>query len=277
MDLDLYQIDAFARAPLGGNPAAVVPLEDWLPDATLLAIAAENNLAETAFFVPADGEDADFHLRWFTPAVEVALCGHATLASAAVLFHQLGWEAEALRFQSKSGILSVRRDGELLELDFPARPGSPVAMDGTDPAKVGLAIGVAPLELLEADEDWLAVLPDEASVRAVQPDFPTIAALPARGLIVTAPGEAAEVDFVSRFFAPAVGVPEDPATGSAHTTLAPYWAERLGRSELRARQLSPRLGELRCRHDAEAGRVAIAGRTFPYLVGRITIPDPESP
>ena len=270
MELGFFQVDAFALAPLGGNPAGVVPLESWLPGELMLAVAAENNLAETAFFVPDAGGPADFHLRWFTPTTEVDLCGHATLATAFVLFELLGWRGERIRFRSRSGPLAVRRDGDLIELDFPAQPGAPYGPD----AAVAAAIGVAPRELLLA-EDLMAVLEDQAAVRAVRPDFAAIAALPARGLIVTAPGEDPEVDFVSRFFAPAVGVPEDPATGSAHCMLAPYWAARLGREELRAVQLSERLGVLRCRYDRAAGRVAIAGRAFPYLTGRITIPDPR--
>jgi PhzF family phenazine biosynthesis protein len=269
LELPLFQVDAFALAPLGGNPAAVVPLEAWLPDALMQAVAEENHLAETAFFVPESGAGADFHLRWFTPAVEVDLCGHATLAAAHVLFRELGWEGEAVRFRSRSGPLAVRRDGARLELDFPAQPGAP--HDALD--AVAEAVGAAPLELYAA-ADWMAVLPDAAAVRAARPDLAGVAALPARGLILTAPGDEPGVDFVSRFFAPAVGVPEDPATGSAHCTLAPYWAGRLGRDTLVARQLSARLGALDCRVDRAAGRVAIAGRVFPYLRGTITLPDP---
>ncbi len=275
MELKLFQVDAFAQAPLGGNPAAVVPLQAWLPAGLMQAIAAENNLAETAFFVPDPSADADFSLRWFTPAVEVELCGHATLAAAFALFHHLGWPGDRVRFQSRSGPLAVQRDGELLELDIPARPGAPAAGEGPAEA-VAAAIGTAPEAVLVADEDWMAVLAKEVAVRRLRPDLDAVAGLPARGLIVTAPADGIEVDFVSRFFAPAVGVPEDPATGSAHTTLAPYWAERLERSELRAIQLSARLGELRCRYDQAAGRVAIAGRAFPYLQGRIQIPEPQT-
>ncbi|MBC8327294.1 MAG: PhzF family phenazine biosynthesis protein [Planctomycetes bacterium] len=271
MELGFFQVDAFALAPLGGNPAGVVPLESWLPGELMLAVAAENNLAETAFFVPDAGGPADFHLRWFTPTVEVDLCGHATLATAFVLFELLGWRGDRIRFRGRSGPLAARRDGDLLELDFPAQPGAPC--EGR--AAVTAAIGVTPRELFLA-EDLMAVLEDEAAVRAVRPDFGAVAALPARGLIITAAGDDPEVDFVSRFFAPAVGVPEDPATGSAHCTLTPYWAARLGRDELRAVQLSARLGAMRCRYDRPAGRVAIAGRAFPYLTGRITIPDPSS-
>ncbi|RMH01130.1 MAG: PhzF family phenazine biosynthesis protein [Planctomycetota bacterium] len=271
MQFDLYQLDAFARAPLGGNPAAVVPLRAWLPDELLQAVAAENHLAETAFLVPADGGagEPEYHLRWFTPAVEVELCGHATLAAAAVVFRYLAPGAARVRFRSAGGPLAVRQAGELLELDFPARPPRPSA----HASAVAAALGTVPREVLEAD-DLMAVLADEEEVRALAPDLPAVAALPGRGLIATAPGGASGADFVSRFFAPGVGVPEDPATGSAHCALIPYWAGRLGRTELHALQLSARVGELFCRLAADGERVAIAGRVFPYLSGRIELPDP---
>lgn len=257
MELDLYQVDAFAARPFGGNPAAVVPLADWLDDGVLQAIALENNLSETAFFVRRDGR---YDLRWFTPTVEVDLCGHATLASAHVILNHLDPEATRVDFESKSGPLAVTRDGELLTLDFPAKPPQPVE----DPA-VAAALGAPPLELLRADKT-LAVLESEAAVRAAKPDLAVVAGLKGDGLIVTAPGE--EVDFVSRYFAPHAGIPEDPVTGSAHCVLTPYWAERLGKQELSAWQVSARGGELFCRLAGE--RVLISGRVAPYLQGRIT-------
>ncbi|MEX0922784.1 MAG: PhzF family phenazine biosynthesis protein [Rhodovibrionaceae bacterium] len=258
MELDLYQVDAFSAKPFGGNPAAVVPLESWLDDALLQAIALENNLSETAYFVRR-GERYD--LRWFTPAVEVDLCGHATLASAYVILTHLQPEAGRVDFESRSGPLAVTRDGALLTLDFPAKPPAPVE----DPA-VAEALGAAPLELLRSDKT-LAVLADEAAVRAAKPDLGIVAGLDSDGLIVTAPGD--EVDFVSRYFAPHAGIPEDPVTGSAHCVLTPYWAERLNKQELTARQVSARGGELRCR--LEGDRVLISGRVAAYLKGRISI------
>lgn len=258
MELDLYQVDAFTATPFGGNPAAVVPLEDWLDDATLQAIALENNLSETAYFVRRDGR---YDLRWFTPLQEVDLCGHATLATAYVITAWLDPEAERVDFESKSGPLAVTREGDLLTLDFPAMKAEPFE----NPA-VAEALGVAPTELLRADKN-MAVLESEAAVRAVKPDLGIVAGLEGDGLIITAPGE--EVDFVSRYFSPKAGIPEDPVTGSAHCVLTPYWAERLGKEDLSAWQVSPRGGELRCRLAGE--RVLISGRAAPYLKGRITI------
>ena len=258
MELDLYQVDAFAARPFGGNPAAVVPLEDWLDDGVLQAIALENNLSETAYFVRRDGR---YDLRWFTPSVEVDLCGHATLASAYVILNHLEPEAGWVEFDSKSGPLAVTRDGELLTLDFPAKPPQPV-----DDPKVAEALGDAPLEVLRADKT-LAVLESEAAVRAAKPDLGIVEGLDSDGLIVTGPGES--VDFVSRYFAPHAGIPEDPVTGSAHCVLAPYWAERLGKQELSAWQVSTRGGELVC--TLAGDRVLISGRVAPYLKGRISL------
>ncbi len=265
----LFQVDAFTDRTFAGNPAAVVPLETWLPDRVLQAIALENNLSETAFVVP-EGE-ARWHLRWFTPKCEVDLCGHATLATAWVLLRYLGAGAQELRFRSRSGDLTVRRDGELLELDFPAYPPTRLeAMPGLEEA-----LGVACRELWLARRSstgriLMVVLGSEEQVKAVRPDLPAFPRLDIANLMVTAPGR--EVDFVSRYFAPASGIPEDPVTGSAHCTLAPYWASRLARPELSARQVSERGGELRCR--VVGDRVRIAGRAAPYLVGEIEIPDP---
>lgn len=256
-----HVVNAFTREPFGGNPAGVCPLEDWLPDALMQSIAAENDLSETAFFV---AKDSHHELRWFTPAAEVALCGHATLASAHVLFEHLGAAADALEFRTKSGPLFVRRDGEKgrYKLDLPAQPGETIAT----PAGLAAALGVEPLEVLSTD-DLLVVLESADRVRSVAPDFRALAALDFRGVIVTAPGE--DCDFVSRFFAPAVGVDEDPVTGSAHCKLTPFWAARLGRESLHARQISQRGGELFC--TLRGDRVEIAGHAVDYLRGEIEI------
>ncbi len=254
MRLPFYQVDAFTDRPFAGNPAAVCPLERWLPDATLLAIAAENNLSETAFFVPR-GEDYD--LRWFTPAIEVDLCGHATLATAKVVFECLRPSAERVRFHSKSGPLAVCRKGALLELDFPARPPAPAAPG----AELAASLRARPAETLRSPTLWLAVFEGEREVRALAPDFARMKTLEGLGVIATAPADGARqgaaVDFVSRFFAPSAGIDEDPVTGSAHCVLVPYWAKRLGKEVLHARQVSARGGELWCEDKGE--RVAIAG------------------
>jgi PhzF family phenazine biosynthesis protein len=261
MRIPLYQIDAFADGPFTGNPAAVCPLEAWLPAETMQAIAAENNLSETAFFVP---EGDGYRLRWFTPSIEVDLCGHATLASAFVVFRYLAPGRECVTFQTeKAGALTVGRDGENLVLDFPAMPPLPCPIS----AEVTAALGRKPVALLAA-RDYLAVYERADEVAALAPDFAALAALDRFAVIATAPGTGG-IDFVSRFFAPARGVPEDPVTGSAHCTLVPYWAERLGKSRLEARQLSRRGGRLSC--GLRGDRVTIAGRAVLYLEGTITI------
>lgn len=261
--IPLYHIDAFASQVFAGNPAAVCPLTAWLPDDRMQAIAAENNLSETAFFVAEPpGGAADYALRWFTPEVEVDLCGHATLASASVVFGDLRPDLTRVRFATKSGVLTVERAGENLALDFPARPPEPCAR----PAGLAAALGVDPAEVLAA-RDYLCVLADEAAVRALKPDMAALARLDKFAVIVTATGR--EVDFVSRFFAPANGVPEDPVTGSSHCTLIPYWAKRLDKTRLRARQLSRRGGELDCELRGE--RVRIAGRAVRFMTGTIHI------
>jgi PhzF family phenazine biosynthesis protein len=259
MKLTLFQVDAFASRVFEGNPAAVCPLNEWLPDEVMQSIALENNLSETAFFVPEGGEYA---IRWFTPVAEVDLCGHATLASAWVLFNRLGHASDRLRFSSRSGPLEVARDGERLVLDFPAQPPRPCAA----PPGLAEALGAEPLECLE-NVDLLAVLEDAETVRSLSPDFGRLAALDYRGVIVTAAGGG--YDFVSRFFGPAVGVPEDPVTGSAHTKLVPFWASRLNRNRLEARQVSARGGNVSCR--LRGDRVLIAGTAVPYLEGTIEI------
>lgn len=259
----LYQIDAFTDRLFGGNPAAVVPLQAWLDDETLQAIAAENNLAETAFYVP---RGQDYHLRWFTPTVEVDLCGHATLAAAYVLYQIENAAISQLTFHTRSGALTVMRDQEWLSLDFPARPPEPRA---EDVERLTDALGASPRWVGKA-RDYFAVFDSEAEVRKLQPDLAKVAALDCLGLIVTAPGQDREVDFVSRFFAPQAGVPEDPVTGSAHCTLIPYWATQLGKATLLARQVSRRGGTLRCAY--QRSRVIISGQAVLYLKGEFRVP-----
>ena len=264
MTLPIYQIDAFSDRPFAGNPAAVCPLPEWLPAETMQAIAAENNLAETAFFVPQTGND--YEIRWFTPAVEVELCGHATLASAHVLYQHLGFTGSEIVFHSKSGPLRVLRENDgRLTLDFPSRPPQPLA---THPAGLLDGLGATPLQVL-AGPDLIALFATEAEVRAIQPNQAQLAQVEYRGIIATAPAADAETDFVSRFFGPRVGVPEDPVTGSAHTTLVPYWAEKLGKTTLKARQVSARGGELWCELRGE--RVLISGYAVTYLRGEIEV------
>lgn len=266
MKLRMFQVDAFTSRLFGGNSAAVVPLNDFLPDETLQAIAKENNLSETAFFVPAsDPQRADFDLRWFAPVMEVSLCGHATLASAHVLYRHLGWSGKSVRFLSKSGVLVVQPAGDRLELDFPAQPGVPRPVTDV----LTEALGAKPSELLVAPRDWMAVFRTQHDIEQLAPDMAKIRALDPFGVIVTAPGNS--VDFVSRFFVPKAGINEDPATGSSHCTLVPYWAGWLGRANLRAFQLSDRGGEFFCRADGE--RVRIGGDAITYLDGQISLPD----
>lgn len=259
----LFWVDAFTDKIFTGNPAGVVPLDAWLPDERMRLIAFENGLAETAFFVRT-GPDR-FHLRWFTPAVEVDLCGHATLASAFVIFHELGQAGTRITFDSRSGPLHVTRlpSGEL-ELDFPSRPAAPLA---APPAEILASLNIAPRELLKVPTHayYLAVYATQAEVLALRPDFPRLAALGDARVIATAPGD--DCDCASRFFAPGAGVPEDPVTGSAHCTITPYWVERLGRNPLRARQVSARGGNLLCTLDGS--RVRLAGRAALYLRGEI--------
>lgn len=259
MNFPIYQIDAFTNRVFGGNPAAVVVLHEWLDDQTLQAIAAENNLAETAFVIP-DAKCSK--LRWFTPVLEIDLCGHATLATAHVLFREHFREATHLRFETKGGSLAVSRKEDLLFLDFPSRPGEPVTIDDT----LIKALGTSPESAILA-RDLMVVLESEAAVRAFSPDYSAIQTLDAFALIVTSRGE--EVDFVSRFFAPRAGVPEDPVTGSAHCTLIPYWANRLGKTKLSAQQLSSRGGKLTC--ELRGDRVLIGGKVVEYMRGEISV------
>jgi len=254
MPLNQFQVDAFTDRPFAGNPAAVVPLERWLDDALMQAIAAENNLSETAFFAP---QGDVYGLRWFTPVSEIDLCGHATLATAHVLFNELGVAADALQFDTRSGRLTVTRQGDLLQMDFPLWSVGPLAKD----PGIAEALGATPVDTLATSACLMAVFADEASVATLAPDMRAVAALHPFGLIVTAPGEAH--DFVSRFFAPAVGIDEDPVTGSTHCALAPFWAARLGKSTLKARQISARGGELECELRGE--RVLLRGRAVTVI------------
>ncbi len=263
MELPLYQVDAFTNRVFGGNPAAVCPLESWLPDETLQAIALENNLSETAFFV---ARDDGFDLRWFTPKIEIDLCGHATLASAQVVFEELGYAGERIGFHTRSGLLTVERRGDRLVMDFPARPSE----RGEVPAELAQALGGRPQEVWRTQRDHLVPFASEAEVRALTPDVTALERYEAIGVIATAPADDPELDFVSRFFAPRAGVPEDPVTGSAHCVLTPYWAERLGKDELRARQVSERSGDVGC--TLRGDRVELAGRAALYLRGTIALP-----
>jgi len=255
----IWQVDAFSARRFGGNPAAVVLLDGWLPEQLLLWIAAENNLSETAFIVGADGR---YEIRWFTPVVEVPLCGHATLASAWVVMNRLEPSLHRVVFKSASGELSVQRHDNRLVLDFPAGKLTPVEAA----ADLTRALGGEPREVHEGFQ-WLVVYDDEDDVRALAPDMNGLLATGVDGVIATAPGQ--DCDFVSRFFAPALGVPEDPVTGSAHTLLTPYWAQRLGRDTLTARQISARGGQLWCELAGE--RVLIGGEAHLYLEGSIEI------
>lgn len=259
MRLPLYQVDAFTKRRFAGNPAAVCPLPKWLPDQTLLDIAAENNLAETAYFV---AEPDGYRLRWFTPAVEVDLCGHATLAAALVLMDCLGFGADQVTFHSRSGPLTVARSGELYTLDFPSRPGAAQPADGA----LAKAMGATPQAIFAA-RDTMCVYASAAEVKALQPNMEMLKAFEPFAFIATAPGD--DCDFVSRFFAPRQGINEDPVTGSAHCTLTPYWAARLGKSNLFARQISARGGELWC--EDRGDRVRISGHGALYLTGFIEL------
>lgn len=258
MRLQIFQADAFAADRFKGNPAAVVPLTEWLPDETLQQIAMENNLSETAFFVP---EGDHFHIRWFTPKAEVRLCGHATLATAHILFNELNFQGDQIEFNSKSGNLTVKKSGDKLQLDFPADFASEV-----EPVPVfAEAFGVRPSATLKGRTDYLLLFDSEEIILNMNPNFHSLHQTDARGIMVTARGN--EVDLVSRFFAPGVGIDEDPVTGSAHTTLVPFWATRLNKTKLTALQLSERGGQLWCTLSGD--RVLIAGKAVTYLRGEI--------
>jgi len=257
MKIPIYRIDAFTNRPLSGNPAAVCPLEEWLPDATMQAIASKNNLSETAFFVATDD---GFHIRWFTPLSEVSLCGHATLASAWCVFNELGYDKDEIIFRSESGPLRVIQNNGLITLNFPADP--PVACEA--PQALSGAFKATPLECLKA-MDYMLVFADEADVAGAEPDLELLKKPDLRGVIITAPSE--KYDFVCRFFAPKIGIDEDPVTGSAFTELTPYWADKIGKKTLRARQLSARGGEVFC--ELKGRRILISGRAVKYSKGMI--------
>jgi PhzF family phenazine biosynthesis protein len=260
MKLTMYQVDAFTDRVFRGNPAAVCPLTSWLPDETLQAIAEENNLAETAFFVP---EGNAFRLRWFTPVAEVDLCGHATLASADVLYRQMGYTQDQISFETRSGQLLVTRKGAQYRMNFPA--STPQICEPL-PLLIE-ALGAKPTHVLKAF-DYIAIYDSEDQVANLKPDFFKMNSLALRGVVVSAPGN--EKDFVSRFFAPKLGVPEDPVTGSAHCELAPYWATRLGRAVLTAQQLSARGGSVGC--EVIADRVILSGSAVHYMTAEIFLP-----
>jgi PhzF family phenazine biosynthesis protein len=259
MEIPIYQIDAFSSDVFKGNPAAVCPLSEWLPAETMQSIAAENNLSETAFFVP---KDDDFHIRWFTPASEVDLCGHATLGSAYVLFNILGYENDAIQFDSRSGILKVTKQDDWLTLDFPKQP--PVPCD--TPKELIAAFNMDPIECM-VSEDLIAVFENETDIETANPNYEQLKKLDSRGVIITA--KSMRYDFVARFFAPKLGVPEDPVTGSAYTQLAPYWASKLGPKKFKAKQMSLRGGEVYC--EIVGDRVLISGKAVKYMAGKITI------
>jgi PhzF family phenazine biosynthesis protein len=264
MNLAIYQADAFTSKLFGGNPAAVIALHQWLSTQLMQAIALENNLSETVFFVPSKDAAADYDIRWFTPAVEVNLCGHATLASAYVLFTMLGFKKEVLRFSSKSGILSVTKKGDLFTMDFPA--WKPERLDSYHDS-LGEVLGNTAIVNVYKYRDILVELENEEAVKRCVPDF-TLMKKHFDKMIITAPGKT--VDFVSRFFAPASGIDEDPVTGSAHSQLIPFWSEKLGKNKLHALQLSQRGGELWC-EQIDKNRVAISGYCVFYMKGEITI------
>lgn len=260
MQLQLFQVDAFAGKAFEGNPAAVCPLEAWLPTEIMQSIALENNLSETAFFVP---NTKGFEIRWFTPAIEVDLCGHATLASAHVLFHHLGYQDALISFDSRSGLLEVERVESGYTMDFPTDIIEEQPVDNLHKA----VLGVKPLEAWSGKDDLMLVLGTETDVLNLKPDFQQMKQIPTRGVIATAPGDKA--DFISRCFFPNAGIDEDPVTGSAHTTLIPYWSEKLGKKSLKAKQVSDRGGNLICQ--MLGNRVKITGTCVTYLEGTIQL------
>ena len=260
MKIKIYQIDAFADKLFAGNPAAVCPLDTWLPDDVLLNIAMENNLAETAYYVK---EKDGYRIRWFTPTIEVDLCGHATLATAFVLFNHEGYEGTQVTLNSRSGPLTVTKDGDFLTLDFPTDKITEVDLSPelTNP------FNIKPVQAFKGKTDYMLIFENENQVRKLSPDFRQLGAVKTRGFIVTAKGE--QVEFVSRFFAPQTGIDEDPVTGSAHTTLIPYWSNVLGKTEMNAIQCSARGGKLKCKMKGD--RVEISGQSKMFLTGTIFI------
>ena len=261
--MTLYQVDAFADRLFSGNPAAVIPLDSWIDESLMQNLAMENNLAETVFFVPRAGDPQGFDIRWFTPESEINLCGHATLASAWVLFNRLGYAGDQLTFHSKSGPLGISREGSTIWMDFPSWKPEPFS---DYPPGLETALGISRIEGVYRHRDLLVELDSEEAVRAARPDFTAIRKSGYK-IIITAPGK--EVDFVSRFFAPTVGVDEDPVTGSAHSQLIPFWSNRLGRRQMVARQLSRRGGILQVIQDGE--RVKMGGSCVFYMKGAIEL------
>lgn len=259
MKIKQFQVDAFATHVFEGNPAAVCVLDSWLDDSLLQSIAEENNLSETAFFV---SSAKGFELRWFTPVCEVNLCGHATLATAHVIFEELGYAKPGITFETRSGDLFVEKEGASLRMDFPACAATSCEVSEL----LARGLGRSPVEVLAA-ADYLAVFESEEIVRAIRPDHALLAQLDLRGVIITAPGD--EVDFVSRFFAPKFGIPEDIVTGSAHCTLAPYWASKVGKTIMNARQISKRGGNLTC--EIKADRVVLSGQAVTFMKAEISV------
>lgn len=259
MKIKQYQVDAFTTRIFSGNPAAVCPLDAWLGDDLLQAIAEENNLSETAFFVRTEN---GFRLRWFTPVAEIDLCGHATLAAAHVIFEMLGYAKPTIAFETRGGILTVEKKGALLVMDFPSVPPKPCVA----PTTLLTGLGLQPVEILAAD-DYFVVLDSEDAVLSIKPDFAKLAELDLRGIIVTARGR--DADFVSRFFAPKFGIPEDPVTGSAHCALTPYWSAKLGKQVLSARQVSKRGGNIQC--ELMGNRVMLAGHAVTFMEAEIFV------
>lgn len=263
MKLTLYQVDAFTDKLFGGNPAAVIPLKKWIPDELMQQLAMENNLAETAFFAPSENKKADFDIRWFTPALEINLCGHATLASAFLIFEILKTKKKKVVFNSKSGLLTVTKKKELLEMDFPSWPPERIS---EFPDTLLASIGNPEITGVYKNREYLVELINEEAVRNCQPDFSLMKKVD-RMVIITAPGK--EVDFVSRFFAPTAGIDEDPVTGSAHAQLIPFWSDKLGKKKMTAKQLSRRGGTLYCEQKGE--RVMMGGNCVFYMKGQIEI------
>ena len=259
MELSIYQIDAFASEIFKGNPAAVCPLEEWLSDDEMQSIACENNLSETALFVPTNN---GFHIRWFSPTSEVALCGHATLASSFVIFNILNYDNDKIEFESKSGILTVTKNADSFTLDFPAQPPQKCET----PIEITNAFEAIPTDCLKS-EDYIVVFDDKKDIKNADPDFEQLKKLVLRGVIITAKSN--NYDFVARGFFPTLGINEDPVTGSAYTQLAPYWSSKLGKNKFNVKQLSLRGGELVC--ELKGDRVFITGKAIKYMEGQITI------
>ena len=265
MKLTLYQIDAFANKLFGGNPAAVIPLKKWIPDHLMQQLAMENNLSETVFFVPSAVKGADYDIRWFTPALEINLCGHATLASSYVIFNILKDKKKSVTFHSKSGLLTVKKKKKVLEMDFPS--WKPEKIDDY-PETLVASLGSPEIVAVYKNRDYMVELQNEEAVKNCQPDF-TMMKKAGEKVIITAPGK--DVDFVSRFFAPTAGVDEDPVTGSAHSQLIPFWSYKLGKNKMLAKQLSQRGGIIYC--EQKGDRVIIGGECVFYMKGELTMPD----